>query len=99
MPRKARVEFPGAEMNQYTSLNTVAVGYDANFNQTNDYYGHTFVYNAQSQLVGGSMQATYDGLGRCVRRTAGGVTTLFTYDDWNPITEWDGAGNWKAWTI
>lgn len=63
------------------------------------YNGSTFVYNAQYQLVGGSIQATYDGLGRCVRRTVGGVTKLFTYDDWNPITEWDGAGNWRAWTI
>jgi len=45
------------------------------------------------------MQATYDGLGRCVRRTVGGVTTLFTDDKWNPITEWDSAGNWRGWTI
>jgi RHS repeat-associated protein len=39
---------------------------------------------------------TYDGLGRCVRRTVDGVTRLFTYDAWNPIMEWDEAGNWKA---
>src|SRR6266478_9432972 len=51
------------------------------------------------QLVGGTMQATYDGLGRCVRRTIGGVTRLFTYDDWKPFLEWDGAGNWIAWNI
>jgi len=49
--------------------------------------------------VGGTMQATYDGLGRCVRRTVGGVTKLFTYDDWKPFLEWDGAGNWMAWNI
>ncbi|MEY2521037.1 MAG: hypothetical protein QOF24_2796, partial [Verrucomicrobiota bacterium] len=24
------------------------------------------------------------------------MTTLFTYDDWNPILEWDQGGNWKA---
>jgi RHS repeat-associated protein len=42
---------------------------------------------------------TYDGLGRCVRRIVTGTTLLFTYDDWNPILEWDGLGNWKAWTI
>jgi len=87
-------------MNQYTGINGFVPSYDGNFNQITSYYGQTFVYNAQNQLVdGSSMQATYDGLGRCVRRTVGGNTLLFTYDEWNPITEWDGAGNWRGWTI
>jgi RHS repeat-associated protein len=42
------------------------------------------------------MQATYDGLGRCVRRTTPSGTLVFTYDGWKPILEWDGAGNWTA---
>jgi RHS repeat-associated protein len=87
------------DLNQYTGINGFVPQYDGNFNQTTSYYGQTFAYNAQNQLVDGSMQATYDGLGRCVRRTVSGVTTLFTYDDWNPVTEWDGAGNWRGWTI
>jgi RHS repeat-associated protein len=29
----------------------------------------------------------------------GGNTLLFTYDGWNPIMEWDSAGNWRGWTI
>jgi RHS repeat-associated protein len=45
------------------------------------------------------MQATYDGLGRCVKRTVGVNTVLFTYDGWNPIMEWDTNGNCTAWTI
>ena len=87
------------DLNQYTSINGFVPGYDGNFNQTTTYYGQTLVYDSLNRPVGGSMQCTYDGLGRCVRRTVGGVTTLFTYDDWSPILEWDGAGNWKAWTL
>jgi len=45
------------------------------------------------------MQATYDGLGRCVRRTVNGTTALFVYDGWNPIVEFDGAGNYRAWNL
>src|SRR5256714_12280786 len=88
------------DLNQYTGINGFAPSYDGNFNQTTSYYGQTFVYNAQNQLVdGGSMRATYDGLGRCVRRTVGGNTLLFTYDGWNPIYEWDQSGNWVALNI
>ena len=42
------------------------------------------------------MHFTYDGLGRCVRRMDTGTTTLFTYDEWNPIVEWDQSNNFKA---
>ncbi len=91
--------FQHSDLNQYTSINGAPMSFDANFNQTTTHYGYSFVYNAQNQVAGGSMQATYDGLGRCVRRTVGGNTLLFTYDGWNPILEWDGAGNWKGWTI
>jgi RHS repeat-associated protein len=83
-------------MNQYTNVNSFVPGYDGNFNETTNYHGQTFIYNAANQVVGGSIQATYDGLGRCVRRTVGGVTTLFTYDNWNPILEWDQGGNQRA---
>jgi hypothetical protein len=80
-------------------VNNVPISYDANFNQTSSYHGYSFAYNAQNQVVAGSIQATYDGLGRCVRRTVGGNTMVFTYDGWNPIIEWDGGGNLKGWTI
>jgi RHS repeat-associated protein len=90
--------FANNAMNQYTGINGSAPQYDGNFNQTTS-NGATFVYNAQNQVVNGSMQATYDGLGRCRRRTVGGTTIVFTYDEWNPIVEWDAGGSWKAWTI
>jgi YD repeat-containing protein len=41
----------------------------------------------------------YDGLGRCVKRTLNGVTRLFNYDGWQPIYEWDGAGQFVAWNL
>jgi YD repeat-containing protein len=59
-----------------------------------------FPHDSANQLTsvtgnGHSASFTYDGLGRCVRRTVDGVTRLFAYDAWNPIVEWDQAGNWK----
>jgi RHS repeat-associated protein len=74
------------------------VGYDGNFNLTS-YNGASFSYDAENHLVGESMQATYDGLGRCVRRTTSSGTRLYTYDEWNPIVEWDQWGNFAAWNM
>jgi RHS repeat-associated protein len=84
-----------AALNQYTSVGSTGLGYDGNFNLTayNDFQG---VYDPENHLVGGSMRATYDGLGRCVRRTTPSGTVLLTYDGWKPILEWGVAGNWTA---
>jgi RHS repeat-associated protein len=79
-------------MNQYGSVGNQAIGYDDRFNVAS-YNGATFTYDAENRLVGGSMQAIYDGLGRCVKRTVNGVTRFITYDEWNPIYEWDASGN------
>lgn len=49
--------------------------------------------------AGESAQFVYDGLGRCVKRTINGVPTVFTYDGWNPMLEWDDAGNFQAWNV
>ncbi len=35
----------------------------------------------------------------CVKRTINGAVTLFTYDGWKPILEWNGAGALLAWNI
>src|SRR5205085_11725445 len=90
--------FESNALNQYTSVSRQSVGYDGNFNMSG-YDGVAFSYDAENHLVGGSMQATYDGLGRCVRRTINGATRLFTYDEWNAILEWDQGGNFFAWNI
>jgi RHS repeat-associated protein len=88
--------YAAADTNQYTGVwGSAAPSYDGNFNLT-AYNGFQGVYDAENHLVGGSMQATYDGLGRCVRRTTPSGTLVFTYDGWKPILEWDGAGNWSA---
>src|SRR5882724_8902710 len=85
-------------MNQYTSVGGENLSYDDNRFNLTGYYGAAFSYNAQNQLIsasnaGTSAQFVYDGLGRCVKRTINGVTRFITYDDWNPIYEWDVSGN------
>lgn len=87
-------------MNQMTSLNGQTIGYDGNFNYAS-IGGWGFGYDAENRLTsldhsGPRAAFVYDGLGRCVRRTIEGVTTLITYDAWNPILEWDQGGNWTA---
>jgi RHS repeat-associated protein len=83
-------------LNQYTSINGFGRSYDGNFNQTTNSNGASFIYNAQNQAVGGGIQATYDGLGRCLKRTIGNNTILFAYDGWKPVTEYDSGGNLHA---
>ncbi len=61
-------------------------------------------YNAQNQLTSGSgsgnnVAFVYDGLGRCVKRTINGNTTVSSYDGWKVMTEWDGNGNFQAYNI
>jgi RHS repeat-associated protein len=88
--------YGAAGTNQYTGIwGSAAPSYDGNFNLT-AYNGFQGVYDAENHLVGGSMRATYDGLGRCVRRTTPSGTLLSTYDGWKPILEWGPAGNWTA---
>jgi RHS repeat-associated protein len=88
-------------MNQYTGVGGLSPAYnDGNFNLTG-FNGATYVYGYTSQLIsaskgGNSVQFTYDGLGRCVRRVVNGAARIFTYDGWKPMLEWDGAGNWLA---
>jgi RHS repeat-associated protein len=88
-------------LNQYTGVGGLNPSYnDGNFNLTG-FNGATYVYGYTSQLIsankgGNSVQFTYDGLGRCVRRVVNGAARIFTYDGWKPILEWDGAGNWLA---
>jgi RHS repeat-associated protein len=91
-------------LNQYTGVGGLNPSYnDGNFNLTG-FNGATYVYGYTSQLIsaskgGNSVQFTYDGLGRCVRRVVNGAARIFTYDGWKPILEWDGAGNWLALNI
>jgi RHS repeat-associated protein len=91
-------------INQYTAIGAQAPGYDGNFNLAS-YAGASYTFNPANQLISAinpgiaSAQFVYDGLGRCVKRTINGGVTVITYDEWNPIYERDGAGNFKAWNI
>jgi len=92
------------KLNQYTAINGQATAYDGNFN-LRIYDGWTYGYDADNRLIsaistaGHSAQFVYDGLGRCVKRTIDGVSTVFTYDDWKPIVEWNVAGTFVAWNL
>ena len=62
------------------------------------------MYDADKRLIsvggnGHSAQFVYDGLGRCVKRTIDGDATVFTFDEWKPIVEWDGSGTHVAWNL
>jgi len=96
-------------LNQYTSVGGTSVSYDDNFNLAHT-IGYNGIYDAANRLVsasnGGSGQAqqtvagfVYDGLGRCVKRTMNGVATVFVYDGWKPIGEFDEWGFFQAWNV
>ncbi|MFL6519612.1 MAG: RHS repeat-associated core domain-containing protein [Chthoniobacterales bacterium] len=87
-------------MNQYTSVNGSAVGYDGNFNLTY-LSGATYNFDAANHLITGSNGGNtagfvYDGLGRCLKRTINNRTAIITYDDWNPVVEWNENGSMAA---
>jgi RHS repeat-associated protein len=94
----AVVEYSPNALNQYRSIPGHTYGYDSNFNLTLT-EGFNGVYDAANRLVsasnGGSGEAhvtvagfVYDGLGRCVKRTFNGASTVFVFDGWKPIAEW-----------
>lgn len=77
--------------------------YDGNFNLY-WYNGATYGINPEKQMYaaiasGYQMESVYDGLGRCLKRTQNGAVTLYAYDGWKGIFEWDGAGNALAWNV
>jgi RHS repeat-associated protein len=96
--------FTPNHLNQYTSVTGHgALNYDGNLN-VSEYDGWTFVHDAEKRLLsvagnGHSALFAYDGLGRCVKRTIDGATTVFTYDNWKPVAEWTGAGAFVAWNL
>src|ERR1700731_590352 len=85
-------------VNQYTAITGQGAAYDGNFNMAYLNGGNIY-YDAEKHVtsitVGGSpvAQFVYDGLGRCLKRTLDNVTTLFLFNGWQPLMEWDAAGN------
>ncbi len=94
-------------LNQYTAVSGhTAPLYDTKFNLSG-YDGWTYIYDADKRLIsagsaaggGHSAQFVYDGLGRCVKRTIDGVSTVYTYDEWKTIVEWSDTGAFVAWNL
>ncbi|MGZ3236890.1 MAG: RHS repeat-associated core domain-containing protein, partial [Burkholderiaceae bacterium] len=64
-----------------TGSTSLTYNYDSNGSITSDGV-HTFTYDAAGRLLtAGGATYSYNGLGQRVRKTAGGVTTLFAYDE------------------
>jgi RHS repeat-associated protein len=89
-------------LNQYNNVNGGDVHYDGNFNLmwTGGFSADYDLENHLTSVTSGEDDAefTYDGLGRCLKRTVDGDTTLVVYDGWKPIWEldhWDGV----SWNI
>lgn len=103
----AVTSFTPNHLNQYTAVTGHgALTYNTNFSLWT-YDSWVYVYDAEKQLIsastasdgGHNAQFAYDGLGRCVRRTVDGATTVFTYDAWKPVAEWTGTGAFVAWNL
>ncbi|MCU1284169.1 MAG: repeat-associated core domain protein [Acidobacteriales bacterium] len=75
----------------------VGYGYDAAGNMTAD-LGHTYIYDAESQITGIDSNATtyiYDANGERVRKTTGSNFTEYVYFGGQPIAEKNQAGDWS----
>ena len=82
----------------------VDCAYDDNFNLTSG-LGFAATYDAENHLIRiansqDEIDFTYDGLGRCVKQTTNGYDTVFLFDDWKPVAEWDVFANYfQAWNV
>jgi RHS repeat-associated protein len=90
-------------LNQYQSVAGGDIYYDDKFNLMWT-GGFSAGFDSENHLtaIGSGEdwgQFTYDGLGRCLKRTVDWETTLITYDGWQPIVEWDEWNNLKAWNV
>jgi RHS repeat-associated protein len=87
-------------LNQYTNVDGVALGYDANGNLTSR-AGWSYAYDAQNRLVSArsatsSVTLAYDARNRCVQRTVDGVAAYLAYDGWTLLEERTAAGSLAA---
>jgi RHS repeat-associated protein len=89
--------FVANNLNQYTTYNGYALGYDNNGNLTS-YNGSMYTYDAQNRLrqaTSGSVSAAfyYDGLNRQVARVISSVKTFSVWDgDWALLEEYSSTG-------
>jgi RHS repeat-associated protein len=96
-------EYAPNALNQYQSIAGGNIFYDDKFNLMWT-GGFSAGYDSENHLtaIGSGEdwgQFTYDGLGRCLKRTVDWETTLITYDGWQPVVEWDEWNNLKSWNV
>ena len=82
-------------LNQYTQVDTVALGYDARGNLTTS-GSDSFGYSSENFLTSyaypnGSGSLVYDPIGRLYRYTGPATDTRFAYDGLDMIAEYNGA--------
>jgi RHS repeat-associated protein len=90
----------GAPTNQLVSVTnggtTWNYSYDAAGNVTND-GSHTYIYDAENRLVsvdsGATAQYSYDHKNQRVKKTSGGTTVRYVWQDSHVIAEYNGASN------
>ncbi|MDR2877018.1 MAG: hypothetical protein LBV36_03120 [Chromatiales bacterium] len=84
----------GNRLLSISGANTRSYSYAANGAITGD-GAHTYSYDPRGRLTGvdGSISYTLNGLGERIRKTVGGTSILFVYDEQGQlIGEYDGAG-------
>jgi len=83
-------------LNQYPSVNSVAISYDTKGNLTSD-GTWTYAYDAENRLMtanktGSANSYAYDPFGRRTTKTASGVVTYYLHDGDTEIAEYNGSG-------
>jgi|GEM_PF-403246 len=82
-------------LNQYETINGVAIGYDNNGNLTSD-GDNTYAYDIENRLISVTGQSNvaikYDPQGRLNKITANGVVTYFLYDGVFLVGEYNSSG-------
>ncbi|MDP2938462.1 MAG: RHS repeat-associated core domain-containing protein [Candidatus Omnitrophota bacterium] len=86
------IPYASNNLNQYTQVGSNNFTYDGNGNLTSD-GTHTYSYDAENRLItaigGQNSSYEYDGFGRRISKTVGGLTTYYIYDGDQIIEERD----------
>ncbi len=89
-------------VNQYTAVGALTPSYDDDGNMTsgplpaNVNANSTLTWDGENRLIqaqvsgGGTVTYAYDSQARRIAETVGSATTVYVYDEWNPIAEYAG---------
>jgi RHS repeat-associated protein len=88
-------------LNQYSAINSLNPVHDDDGNMTsgplpaNVNANSTLLWDAENRLIeaqvnsGATVNFVYDSQSRRIAETLGGATTIYVYDGWNPIAEYN----------